>query len=145
MVIRPDHNLQDVRAKIFPFKRRKVNAPEVVPSTTLPARRKERSLSSLVVSTPRVSTQTSMTGRRSRAVARKAAALQGSRFSIEKLIKKEEDSVQDHPESSSSPEISNKFPQNNGQVKKANMMFPLCLPLLLFFFFPGCLHGFVSH
>ena len=135
MVIRPDHNLQDVRAKIFPFKRRKVNAPEVVPSTTLPARRKERSLSSLVVSTPRVSTQTSMTGRRSRAVARKAAALQGSRFSIEKLIKKEEDSVQDHPESSSSPEISNKFPQNNGQVKKANMMFPLCLPLLLSFFF----------
>ncbi|KAK4560263.1 hypothetical protein RGQ29_009157 [Quercus rubra] len=113
--LRPDHSLQDVRAKIFPSKRRKVNAPEVVPSTTLPARRKERSLSSLVVNTPRVSTQVTMTGRRSRAVARKAAALQGSRFSIEKLVKKEEDSVRDHPDSSSSPETSNKFPQNTRQ------------------------------
>lgn len=113
--LRPDHSLQDVRAKIFPFKRRKVNAPEVMPSTTLPARRKERSLSSLVVSTPRVSTQATMTGKRSRAVARKASALQGSRFSIEKSIKKEGDSVEDHPESSSSPETSNKFLQNTGQ------------------------------
>lgn len=113
--LRPDHNLQDVRAKIFPFKRRKVNAPEVVPSIALPARRKERSLSSLVVSTPRVSTQATMTGRRSRAVARKAVALQGSRFSIEKTIKKEGDSVEDHPQSSSSPETSNKFLQNTGQ------------------------------
>lgn len=120
--------MQDVRAKIFPSKRRKVNAPEVVPSATLPARRKERSLSSLVVNTPRVSTQVTMTGRRSRAVARKAAALQGSRFSIEKLIKKEEDSVRDHPDSSSSPETSNKFPQNTRQVMMANMLFPLCLP-----------------
>ncbi|KAF3961376.1 hypothetical protein ACB098_10G181700 [Castanea mollissima] len=119
--LRPDHSLQDVRAKIFPFKRRKVNAPEVVPSATLPARRKERSLSSLVVDTPRVSTQVTMTGRRSRAVARKAAALQGSRFSIEKLIKKEEDSVRDHPDSSSSPETSNKFPQNTRQGSDAKL------------------------
>ncbi|KAL4604718.1 hypothetical protein ACB092_10G210200 [Castanea dentata] len=119
--LRPDHSLQDVRAKIFPFKRRKVNAPEVVPSATLPARRKERSLSSLVVDTPRVSTQVTMTGRRSKAVARKAAALQGSRFSIEKLIKKEEDSVRDHPDSSSSPEASNKFPQNTRQGSDAKL------------------------
>ncbi|XP_050265370.1 E3 ubiquitin protein ligase DRIP2-like isoform X2 [Quercus robur] len=119
--LRPDHSLQDVRAKIFPSKRRKVNAPEVVPSATLPARRKERSLSSLVVNTPRVSTQVTMTGRRSRAVARKAAALQGSRFSIEKLIKKEEDSVRDHPDSSSSPETSNKFPQNTRQGSDAKL------------------------
>ncbi|KAM3688805.1 hypothetical protein ACJW31_10G178800 [Castanea mollissima] len=119
--LRPDHSLQDVRAKIFPFKRRKANATEVVPSATLPARRKERSLSSLVVDTPRVSTQVTMTGRRSRAVARKAAALQGSRFSIEKLIKKEEDSVRDHPDSSSSPETSNKFPQNTRQGSDAKL------------------------
>ncbi|KAK9281202.1 hypothetical protein L1049_004097 [Liquidambar formosana] len=110
--LRPDHNLQDVRAKIFPFKRRKVKAPEAVPSVTLPVRRKERSLSSLVVSTPRVSTQTTMTGRRTKAVARKSSALRGSSFSIEKPIKKEEDSVEDHPESSSSPETLNKFTQN---------------------------------
>ncbi|RVX20445.1 E3 ubiquitin protein ligase DRIP1 [Vitis vinifera] len=108
----PDHNLQDVRAKIFPFKRRKVKAPEVVLPVTLPVKRKERSLSSLVVSTPRVSTQTTMTGRRTKSVARKATALRGSGFSIEKLIKKEEDSVGERPASSSSPETLNKFTQN---------------------------------
>ncbi|KAF8392279.1 hypothetical protein HHK36_022621 [Tetracentron sinense] len=113
--LRPDHNLQDVRAKIFPFKRRKVNAPEVVPSTSLPVRRKERSLSSLVVSTPRVSTQTSLTGRRTKAVARKAAALRGSSFSIEGPIKKEEVPVEDLPESSSSPETLSKIAQNRRQ------------------------------
>ncbi|CAF2315145.1 unnamed protein product [Brassica rapa] len=39
--LRPDHNLQDLRAKIFPLKGRKVKAPE-------PARKKERSMSYLV-------------------------------------------------------------------------------------------------
>lgn len=112
-----------------------------MPSTTLPARRKERSLSSLVVSTPRVSTQATMTGKRSRAVARKASALQGSRFSIEKSIKKEGDSVEDHPESSSSPETSNKFLQNTGQVKR----WPTCcfLHACHDFYFSACLYSFV--
>lgn len=111
--LRPDHNLQDVRAKIFPSKRRRVKAPEVVPSVTLPLRRKERSLSSLVVSTPRVSTtQTTLTGKRSKATARKKP--RGSSFSVEKCVKKEEeDSMEeDHQDSSSSREISNKFTQN---------------------------------
>ncbi|KAK4344789.1 hypothetical protein RND71_034965 [Anisodus tanguticus] len=108
--LRPDHNLQDVRAKVFPYKRRKVNAPEIVPSVELPVRRKEISLSSLVVSTPRVSTQTGMTGRRSKSVARKT--LRGSTFSIEKPLKKEEGSGEDHLDSSSSPETLNKFTQN---------------------------------
>lgn len=129
LVIRPDHSLQDVRAKIFPFKRRKVTAPDVMPSATLPARRKERSLSSLVVSTPRVSTQGAMTGRRTKAV-RKASALQGSRILAElaemaeheRPIKKEEDSAEDHPESNSSPEASNKSGQNNRQVNEGNIL-----------------------
>ncbi|XP_060181010.1 E3 ubiquitin protein ligase DRIP2-like isoform X3 [Lycium barbarum] len=108
--LRPDHNLQDVRAKVFPYKRRKVNAPEIVPSVALPIRRKERSLSSLVVSTPRVSAQTGMTGRRSKSVARKT--LRGSAFSIEKPLKKEEGSGEDQLDSSSSPETLNKFTQN---------------------------------
>ncbi|KAG6400852.1 hypothetical protein SASPL_137696 [Salvia splendens] len=68
-----DHNLQDVREKIFPYKRMKVRAPEVVSPVTSPVKRKERSLSSLVVSTPRVSTQSGMTGRRSRSITRKAS------------------------------------------------------------------------
>lgn len=113
---RPDHNLQDVRAKIFPYKRRKVQAPEVVPPISLPVRRKARSLSSLVVSTPRVSTQTGTTGRRSKSVARKA--LRGSTFSVEKPIKKEEKiSGEDQLDSSSSPETLTKFTQNIRQVK----------------------------
>ncbi|GLT36414.1 hypothetical protein SLA2020_237780 [Shorea laevis] len=112
--LRPDHNLQDVRAKIFPLKRRKVKAPEVVPPVTLPARRKERSLSQLVVNAPKVSTQ-AMTGRRTKAVTRKAAVLRGSSFSMEKTVKKEEDSTDDHQESASSPETLNKFTQNKRQ------------------------------
>nr|GMD18628.1 E3 ubiquitin protein ligase DRIP2-like [Ipomoea batatas] len=108
--LRADHNLQDVRAKIFPYKRRKVMAPEVVPSVMLPVKRKERSLSSLVVNTPRVSTQSGMTGRRSKSVARKS--LRGSSFSIEKPMKKEEANIEDQPESSNSPETLNKFTQN---------------------------------
>ncbi|XP_027095632.2 E3 ubiquitin protein ligase DRIP2 isoform X2 [Coffea arabica] len=115
--LRPDHNLQDVRAKIFPYKRRKVKAPEIPPSVTLPVRRKERSLSSLVVSTPRVSAQSGMTGRRSKSIARKS--LRGSSFSIEKPVKKEEDSGEDRPESSSSPETLNKFTQNIRQGSAA--------------------------
>lgn len=113
--LRPDHNLQDLRAKVFPIKGRKAKASEVVSAVTLPVRRKERSLSSLVVSTPRVSTHATMTGRRTKGVARKASALRGSSFSIEKPIKREEESADDHPESSGSPETSNKFSQNNRQ------------------------------
>ncbi|KAK1373981.1 E3 ubiquitin protein ligase DRIP2 [Heracleum sosnowskyi] len=104
--LRPDHNLQDVRSKIFPYKRRKVDAPEAAPSLVLPARRKERTLSSLGVSTPRVSSQ--MTGRRSKVTSRKTS--RGSSVSNEKQVNKEEDS-----ESSSSHETLTKFTQNMKQ------------------------------
>ncbi|XVF80908.1 hypothetical protein PTKIN_Ptkin15bG0112800 [Pterospermum kingtungense] len=113
--LRPDHNLQDVRAKIFPLKRRKVRAPEIVPPVTVPTRRKERSLSSLVVNAPKVSTQTTMTGRRTKVVGRKSGALRGSSFSAEKPVKREEDSMEDLQESASSPEMLNKFTQNKRQ------------------------------
>ena len=96
-----------------------MKAPEVAPSVTLPVRRKERSLSSLVVSTPRVSTRSALTGKRSKAVARKAPALRGSGFPIEKPVKKEEDTMEDCPESFSSPETLTKFTQNIRQVKEA--------------------------
>ncbi|XVF71929.1 hypothetical protein PTKIN_Ptkin12aG0079300 [Pterospermum kingtungense] len=117
--LRPDHNLQDVRAKIFPLKRRKVKASEVLPTVTMPTRRKERSLSSLVVNAPKVSTQTTMTGRRTKAVARKAGALRGSSFSVEKPVKREENSTEDHQGSASSPETLNKFTQNKRQCTSA--------------------------
>ncbi|KAL1539695.1 RING-type E3 ubiquitin transferase [Salvia divinorum] len=108
--LRLDHNLQDVRAKIFPYKRMKVRAPEVVSPVTSPVKRKERSLSSLVVSTPRVLTQSGMTGRRSKSITRKAS--RGSSFTIEKPIKKEDNTMDDHHESSSSPETLNRSTQN---------------------------------
>ncbi|PPS02791.1 hypothetical protein GOBAR_AA17872 [Gossypium barbadense] len=117
--LRPDHNLQDVRAKIFPLKGRKAKPPEVLPPITMPTRRKERSLSSLVVNAPKVSTQTTMTGRRTKAVARKAGSLRGSSFSVEKPVKRERDSVEDHKESASSPETLNKFTQNKRQCTSA--------------------------
>ncbi|KAH1128943.1 hypothetical protein J1N35_000321 [Gossypium stocksii] len=113
--LRPDHNLQDVRAKIFPLKRRKVKAPEVVPPVTIPTRRKERSLSSLVVNAPKVSSQTTMTGRRTKAFTRKAGALRHSSFPIEKPVKGDEGSMEDHQEIASSPETLNKFTQNKRQ------------------------------
>ncbi|KAM3373736.1 E3 ubiquitin protein ligase DRIP2 isoform X1 [Capsicum galapagoense] len=129
--LRPDHTLQDIRAKIFPYKRQKVQAPEAVPSITQapepvpsvtpPIRRKERSLSSLVVSTPRVSTQTGTTGRRSKSVARKL--LRGSTFSVEKPVKKDESSAEDQLHSASSPETLNKFTQNIKQNSSSVELF----------------------
>lgn len=74
---RADHSLQDIRAKIFPFRRRKVSTPEVVPSPTLPAKRKERSLSSLVVDHPQVVAQPALTGRRTKVTTRRASTLRG--------------------------------------------------------------------
>lgn len=95
-----------MRDKIFPSKRRKISPPddvevvEVVSSVALPAKIKERSLSSLVVNTPRVST-TAPTGRRSKFSARKTS--RGSSFSVEKQIRKEDD-FKEELESSSSRE-----------------------------------------
>lgn len=86
--------MQDIRDRIFPFKRRKVKAPEIMPSIAFPAKRKERSLSSLVVSTPKVPIQSGLTGRRSKAGARKAAALQACNFTVEES--KNEDSAKDN-------------------------------------------------
>ncbi|KAG6537867.1 E3 ubiquitin protein ligase DRIP2-like [Zingiber officinale] len=72
--LRADHNLQDLRAKIFPIKKPKVGASDSAPSVTLPVRRKEISLSSLVVNTPRVTIQTGPSGRRKKTVGNRAAA-----------------------------------------------------------------------
>ncbi|CAI0448988.1 unnamed protein product [Linum tenue] len=106
--LRPDHNLQDLRSKMFPSKRRKVHpTTEVVTSVALPAKRKERSLSSLVVSAPKVPVQTNSTGRRSKAGPRKNPGLRGCSFTTEESNKdEEEDSAEEdhHPISSSSPE-----------------------------------------
>ncbi|CAL5339777.1 unnamed protein product [Camellia sinensis] len=125
--LRPDHNLQDIRAKIFPFKRRKVKTPELTPSVSLPIKRKERSLSSLVVSTPKVSIQTGLTGRRTKSVPRKSAPNRGSSISVEEPIKKEV-TTEDCPESSSAPHTLNKIVQDKRQISSPTKSFHNQIP-----------------
>ncbi|XP_011029887.1 PREDICTED: E3 ubiquitin protein ligase DRIP2-like isoform X2 [Populus euphratica] len=118
--LRADHSLQDLRARIFPSKRKKArepatvsSVPEAVPvqesehSVPLIGRRKERSLSSLVVSTPKISVKSVLTGKRSKSVARKRE----SPIPVEEQIKK----VDDYYESLSSPETLRKIAQTKRQ------------------------------
>lgn len=116
--LRPDHILQDLKAKIFTPKRKRERAPEVVSSITLPARRKERSISSLVVSTPRVSAQTGTTGKRTKSLMRKD--VRGSGSFTKRTVKKEEEFGDDQTESGSSPETLKDFTQSKRQVKKSS-------------------------
>ncbi|KAI4326537.1 hypothetical protein MLD38_031842 [Melastoma candidum] len=104
--LRPDHNLQDVRSKIFPVNGKKVDSPEDLTPVILPSRRKEKSLSQLVVNSPTASPLTALTGKRTKAV-RKVHASPGS---AEKPATREE-SPEDGPEKSSSPETIEKFAQ----------------------------------
>ncbi|TKV92410.1 hypothetical protein SEVIR_9G161500v4 [Setaria viridis] len=115
--LRADHSLQDVRSKLFPFKRKKIKAEEVPSPISLPTKRKERSISSLVVNTPKVK-PTGLTGRRTRAVARKAAAAAALRGlgPIVDPVKKEIDSCDSHSQSSSLPANSSKAPQTRRQI-----------------------------
>ncbi|KAL6894636.1 hypothetical protein ACP4OV_008734 [Aristida adscensionis] len=114
--LRADHSLQDLRSKLFPFKRKKIKAEEIPSPTSIPTKRKERSISSLVVNTPKVK-PTGLTGRRTRAVARKAAtALRDLGPIIEDPVKKEIDSCDSHSQNSSLPANSGKAPQTRRQI-----------------------------
>ncbi|KAH7652303.1 Locus-specific chromosome binding proteins protein [Dioscorea alata] len=111
--LRPDHSLQDIRAKIFPPKGKKVTAPEVTPSVPSPVRRKERSISSLVVNTPRIAAQSALTGKRTKAVGRRAANLSAPSPPINECAIKDNDD--DLMEDLSSPETLSKIIQNKKQ------------------------------
>jgi len=108
--------LHDIRAKIFPFKRKKIKAQEVLSSISLPAKRKERSLSSLVVSAPKVSMQPGFTGKRTKNSTRKAAALRGCSFLLDESIKKEQANGDDNMVCSILPDSSNMTSENESQV-----------------------------
>lgn len=117
MVYRADHNLQDLRAKLFPTEIEKANKEnEVVPLTRLPVKRKERSLSSLVVTAPRASVQSSMTRRR-KYPAKKNPIPRESALLFEEPVKKEEDFFEDF----SSPQTKNKIAANGGQVEEVKL------------------------
>ncbi|KAK3136933.1 hypothetical protein QOZ80_5BG0445290 [Eleusine coracana subsp. coracana] len=113
--LRADHNIQDVRAKVFPFKRKKVNAEEAESPIALPVKRKERSISSLVVNTPRI-TPAGSTGRRTRAVTRKAAALRGLGPIIVDPPKKDNDKPNKETDNSNLLNSLSKAPQTRRQV-----------------------------
>ncbi|XVF28707.1 hypothetical protein REPUB_Repub15cG0053200 [Reevesia pubescens] len=109
--LRADNNWQDIRVKIFPSKGQKSKEPEGMSLVPLPARRKERSLSSLVVSTPRVSAKSSLIGTRSKLTARTTIASQESPFLNEDHVSK----LEDLPKVLSSPETYTKVAQNSRQ------------------------------
>ncbi|KAL6847260.1 hypothetical protein ACP4OV_023113 [Aristida adscensionis] len=113
--LRADHNIQDVRSKIFPFKRKKINANEVESPIAPPVKRKERSISSLVVNTPRI-TPAGSTGRRTRAVTRKAAALRGLGPIIVDPSKKDNHNLNKQTDNSSLLDSLSKVPQTRRQV-----------------------------
>ncbi|EAY83780.1 E3 ubiquitin protein ligase DRIP2 [Oryza sativa Japonica Group] len=113
--LRADHNIQDVRSKIFPLKRKKVNAEEVESPIAPPAKRKERSISSLVVNTPEI-TPKSLTGRRTRASTRKSAAALRDLGPIIPPVKKDSDNTNKNADNSSLLDSLSKVPQTRRQV-----------------------------
>ncbi|KAJ4846231.1 hypothetical protein Tsubulata_012545 [Turnera subulata] len=132
--LRADHSLDDLRAKIFPSQRQKSKKPGavslqsgvvslqsgvvslqsgVVPEVPSPGRRKEKSISSLVVSTPNVSEKPIVAGKRWKSIARKAPALRESFVSIEEPIKNVTDCL-------SSPETLVKIAESTRQNVSAS-------------------------
>ncbi|GMH08507.1 hypothetical protein Nepgr_010347 [Nepenthes gracilis] len=109
--LRADRNLQAIRVKMFAVDRRKCDVSSVemekteesdaMPSVPLPVRRRERSLSSLVVRAPKLMTQSVRTGRRSNSGRRCAITSRGS----VPLLSKEPIKGEDHPWSSMPPEL----------------------------------------
>uniref|UniRef100_J3NEQ8 RING-type domain-containing protein n=1 Tax=Oryza brachyantha TaxID=4533 RepID=J3NEQ8_ORYBR len=113
--LRADHNIQDVRSKIFPLKRKKINTEGIESPIVLPAKRKERSISSLVVNTPEI-TPKSLTGRRTRAATRKSAAALRDLGPIIPPVKKDSDNSNKNADNSSLLDSLSKVPQTRRQL-----------------------------
>ncbi|KAJ9154217.1 hypothetical protein P3X46_027576 [Hevea brasiliensis] len=116
--LRADHSVQDLKAKLFASKREKTKAPAVVPSVPkavplapLAGRRKEISLSSLVVSTPKAAAKSVLPRKRLKCIARKSPDVRESILAEELLVKK----VDDCYESLSSPETISQIAQAKRQ------------------------------
>ncbi|XP_042397862.1 E3 ubiquitin protein ligase DRIP2-like isoform X2 [Zingiber officinale] len=124
--LRPDHNLQDIRAKIFPSKQSKVEAPEETPTPILPVKRKEKSLSSLVVSTSHVVTRTCSTGRQTKTASKRVVTARGLSSSTDASSEKDDNTVNNYVEKSSSNEKMSKAlkrKQAHSNVEPSNHMF----------------------
>jgi E3 ubiquitin-protein ligase DRIP len=105
LICRADHNVQDLKAKLFPTGRKKIKSPEAMPSVPWPGKRKERSLSSLGVSATRLSAPPGLIGKRIKSAARKFLVLQESTLFVDDPFNREEDDkeVEDCVASLSSP------------------------------------------
>ncbi|KAJ8764606.1 hypothetical protein K2173_006478 [Erythroxylum novogranatense] len=128
--LRADHNLQDLRTKFFSSKSQMAKAPtvdssisETVALAPLPARRKERSLSSLVVGAPKVLAKSVPTGRRSKSFTSKSPASQGSPPPVEEPVNK----LDDLEDSLSSPETLNKLTKTKRQNSSTNESSKRCV------------------
>jgi E3 ubiquitin-protein ligase DRIP len=107
-----------VRSKIFPSKKTKIDDAKVESPISVPIKRKERSISSLVVDTPRITT--GLTGRRTRAVTRKAAAaaLRGLGPILDP-VEKDNGSANKHADNISLLDSLSKVPQTRRKVKNS--------------------------
>ncbi|KQJ85968.1 E3 ubiquitin protein ligase DRIP2 [Brachypodium distachyon] len=114
--LRADHNLQALRSKLIPVKGKKINA-EVESPVTAPVKIKERSISSLVVDPPRLTT--SLTGRRTRAVTRKAAAALRGLGPILDPVGKDNDNTNKHADNISLLDSLSKVPQTRRKASQA--------------------------
>ncbi|XP_020587163.1 E3 ubiquitin protein ligase DRIP2-like isoform X2 [Phalaenopsis equestris] len=117
--LRPDHNLEVIRTKILPYKRRKFNAPKVLRLTTLPIRRKERSLSSLVDATPEIRTQTGFR-EGTKAAANGASTLRGLNSLNDEHAKKSGDNSEHIKENSSKTLICYLKRQNSSNGERSD-------------------------
>ncbi|XP_042405342.1 E3 ubiquitin protein ligase DRIP2-like isoform X3 [Zingiber officinale] len=115
--LRPDHNLQDIKTKIFPPKRSKTETLDETSTPMIPTKRKEKSLSSLVVSTSHIATQTCSTGRRTKAVTKRAVYARGLRPSFNESSEKDDNIIDNYVEKSNSIEKMRKVSLKRKQDK----------------------------
>ncbi|XP_042401732.1 E3 ubiquitin protein ligase DRIP2-like isoform X2 [Zingiber officinale] len=115
--LRPDHNLQDIKTKIFPPKRSKIETLDETSTPMIPTKRKEKSLSSLVVSTSHIATQTCSTGRRTKAVTKRAVYARGLRPSFNESSEKDDNIIDNYVEKSNSIEKMRKVSLKRKQDK----------------------------
>lgn len=89
----------------------------------IPIKRKEKSLSSLVVSTSHIATQTCSTGRRTKAVAKRAVNARDLRRSTNESSEKDDNIVDKYVEKSNSIEKMRKVSLKRKQVMEVNFSF----------------------
>lgn len=119
-IVRPDHNLQELIAKTFSHKKKSVEvktAEVVIPAAAESPKRREksRSLSSLVISSPKVQTTVEVKGRRTKPATTKKQS--GTKFTQNKFTDNDSESSDDYRhERSTSPETVNKYTRRMRRV-----------------------------